>query len=104
MTAQALHDVPGARAKPAHLELRGLSAGYGQFLVLRELSLEARPGVTVILGPNGAGKSTLLKAIAGPSRVAGRCCSTARPFRAARASGSSSAGSRWWPRISCSRR
>ncbi|MBX3591858.1 MAG: aldehyde dehydrogenase family protein [Burkholderiaceae bacterium] len=65
MTAQALHDVPGARAKPAHLELRGLSAGYGQFLVLRELALEARPGVTVILGPNGAGKSTLLKAIAG---------------------------------------
>ena len=65
MTTQALHDAPAVRAKPAHLELRGLSAGYGQFLVLRELSLEARPGVTVILGPNGAGKSTLLKAIAG---------------------------------------
>ncbi len=65
MTTQALHDAPAAPAKPAHLELRGLSAGCGQFLVLRELSLEARPGVTVILGPNGAGKSTLLKAIAG---------------------------------------
>ncbi len=49
----------------AHLKVEGLSAGYGAFLVLRELSLEARPGLTVILGPNGAGKTTLLKAIAG---------------------------------------
>ena len=49
----------------AHLKIRNLSAGYGAFLVLRDLTLEARPGLTVILGPNGAGKSTLLKAIAG---------------------------------------
>ena len=49
----------------AHLEVDGLAAGYGAFLVLRDLSLEARPGLTVILGPNGAGKTTLLKAIAG---------------------------------------
>ena len=50
---------------PAHLQVQDLSAGYGGFLVLRQLSLEARPGLTVILGPNGAGKTTLLKAIAG---------------------------------------
>lgn len=49
----------------AHLKIDGLSAGYGPFLVLRDLTLEARPGLTVILGPNGAGKTTLLKAIAG---------------------------------------
>ena len=49
----------------AHLKVQGLSAGYGPFLVLRGLSLEARPGLTVILGPNGAGKTTLLKALAG---------------------------------------
>ncbi len=49
----------------AHLQVQGLSAGYGRFLVLRELQLEARPGLTVILGPNGAGKTTLLKALAG---------------------------------------
>ena len=49
----------------AHLSVRGLGAGYGGFPVLRELSLEAEPGLTVILGPNGAGKTTLLKAIAG---------------------------------------
>jgi vanillin dehydrogenase len=51
--------------KLAHLKLKGLSAGYGPFLVLRGITLEARPGLTVILGPNGAGKTTLLKAIAG---------------------------------------
>jgi branched-chain amino acid transport system ATP-binding protein len=45
--------------------VRGLNAGYGGFLVLRDLALEARPGLTVILGPNGAGKTTLLKALAG---------------------------------------
>jgi branched-chain amino acid transport system ATP-binding protein len=49
----------------AHLKVRGLSAGYGAFLVLRDIHLEAEPGLTVILGPNGAGKSTLLKALAG---------------------------------------
>ncbi len=49
----------------AHLKVDGLSAGYGPFLVLRDLKLEAKPGLTVILGPNGAGKTTLLKALAG---------------------------------------
>jgi vanillin dehydrogenase len=49
----------------AHLAVEKLSAGYGAFMVLRELTLEARPGLTLILGPNGAGKTTLLKAIAG---------------------------------------
>ncbi len=49
----------------AHLAVHGLSAGYGGFMVLRDVSLEARPGLTVILGPNGAGKTTLLNAIAG---------------------------------------
>ena len=33
--------------------------------MLRDLGLEALPGLTVVLGPNGAGKTTLLKAIAG---------------------------------------
>ena len=49
----------------AHLKVDGLSAGYGAFLVLRDLSLEVRPGLTVVLGPNGAGKTTLLKALNG---------------------------------------
>ena len=49
----------------AHLRVRNLSAGYGPFLVLRDVTLEARPGLTVILGPNGSGKSTLLRIMAG---------------------------------------
>ncbi|GIX24133.1 MAG: hypothetical protein KatS3mg122_1364 [Caldimonas sp.] len=60
-----LAQAPSAGRKLAHLKVEGLSAGYGGFLVLRDLTLEARPGLTVILGPNGAGKTTLLKAIAG---------------------------------------
>jgi branched-chain amino acid transport system ATP-binding protein len=49
----------------AHLKVEGLGAGYGPFLVLRDLSFEVKPGLTVILGPNGAGKTTLLKALIG---------------------------------------
>ena len=49
----------------AHLKVQSLSAGYGAFLVLRDLRLEIKPGLTVILGPNGAGKTTLLKALSG---------------------------------------
>jgi branched-chain amino acid transport system ATP-binding protein len=49
----------------AHLQVRNLSAGYGAFLVLRGMTLEVKPGLTVILGPNGTGKTTLLKALAG---------------------------------------
>jgi branched-chain amino acid transport system ATP-binding protein len=49
----------------ARLRVRGLSAGYGPIAVLRELSLDVEPGLTVILGPNGAGKTTLLRALNG---------------------------------------
>jgi branched-chain amino acid transport system ATP-binding protein len=49
----------------ARLVLDGVSAGYGAFLVVRDLDLQVEPGLTVVLGPNGAGKTTLLKAIAG---------------------------------------
>ncbi|GAB2580676.1 ABC transporter ATP-binding protein [Ramlibacter solisilvae] len=55
----------GAAGRRAHLRARGLSAGYGAFLVLRDLAFEVQPGLTVILGPNGAGKTTLLRALAG---------------------------------------
>ncbi len=60
------NDIEAALArKLAHLKVEGLAAGYGGFMVLRDLTLDVRPGLTVILGPNGAGKTTLLKAIAG---------------------------------------
>lgn len=49
----------------ARLKIEGLSAGYGAFLVLRDVTLNVSPGLTVILGPNGAGKTTWLKALSG---------------------------------------
>lgn len=48
------------------IELRDLSAGYGRQIVLRDVSMELRPGtVLALLGPNGCGKSTLLKTVLG---------------------------------------
>jgi len=48
------------------LSIRGLSAFYGTFQALFDVSLEAAEGETVaVIGANGAGKSTVLRAIAG---------------------------------------
>jgi len=41
-------------------------AGYGEFMILNRLSLQAARGkITLLLGPNGAGKSTVLKTLFG---------------------------------------
>jgi branched-chain amino acid transport system ATP-binding protein len=51
---------------PPLLEVRGLSAGYGETIAVRDLSLSIDPGGTVVLiGPNGHGKTTLLRAVSG---------------------------------------
>lgn len=48
------------------LEVKGLSATYGQHPALNNASVKVGKGeIVVILGANGAGKSTLLKAISG---------------------------------------
>lgn len=58
--------------KTALLELRNLTAGYGQVTVLRDVSLSVPPSsVIAILGPNGAGKTTLLRAATGLIRPTG---------------------------------
>jgi ABC-type branched-subunit amino acid transport system ATPase component len=50
----------------AALELSGVSSGYGEALVLRDLDLAVQPGeIFALLGKNGMGKSTLLKTIMG---------------------------------------
>jgi len=50
----------------ALLDVRELSAGYGENEILRGLSLHVGDGELVaVIGPNGAGKSTLLKTLAG---------------------------------------
>jgi len=48
------------------LRLSGVSLGYGDFTVLREISLEVLPGqVVAMMGGSGSGKTTLLRAATG---------------------------------------
>jgi branched-chain amino acid transport system ATP-binding protein len=56
------------------LELRNITAGYGQQIVLRNVSLVVPDNAVVsLLGPNGAGKTTLLRVAGGLVRpVAGQ--------------------------------
>jgi phosphate transport system ATP-binding protein len=52
------------RAETGGVELQTLSAFYGKFRALREVSLRVRPrAVTAFIGPSGCGKSTLLRTI-----------------------------------------
>ena len=48
------------------LEIKGLSAGYGDVQVLWDIDLNVEEGqIVALVGANGAGKSTLLKTISG---------------------------------------
>lgn len=52
------------------LQVDGLSAGYGSYRALFDVSLAVPRGVIVaVLGPNGSGKSTLARALSGLVRV-----------------------------------
>ena len=51
---------------PTLIECRGLSAGYGQLAVIRDLDLRVDEGeVVALIGRNGAGKTSTLLALAG---------------------------------------
>jgi branched-chain amino acid transport system ATP-binding protein len=56
------------------LELRNVTAGYGDTIVLRDATIEVPASAAVaLLGPNGAGKTTLLRVASGLIRpVSGR--------------------------------
>lgn len=81
---------PGTAPGPL-LTVERVSAGYGGALVLREVTLEVRPGEFVaLLGPSGAGKTTLLRAVmgllpirAGAVRLDGRRLDGLPPYRIA---------------------
>jgi branched-chain amino acid transport system ATP-binding protein len=48
------------------LEVRNVTAGYGDVTVLWDVTISAQTGsVVALLGPNGAGKTTLLRTISG---------------------------------------
>ena len=74
------------------LTLRGVSAGYGETVVLDGISLALAAGGTLsILGRNGVGKTTLLASVLGHTTLhageivfAGRPIAGLRPFRRAR--------------------
>ena len=52
------------------IEFDDVVAGYGDFMILNNLSLKAKRGkITLLLGPNGAGKSTVLKTLFGLLKV-----------------------------------
>jgi len=55
------------------LRVEGLSAGYGEMLALRDVSLEVRRAeIVALVGSNGAGKTTLLRALSRVIASSGR--------------------------------
>jgi branched-chain amino acid transport system ATP-binding protein len=52
------------------LELKGVSAGYGETVVLEDVSLALEPGESIsIIGRNGVGKTTLLATVMGHTNL-----------------------------------
>src|SRR5499425_2200567 len=57
------------RLGDAVIEFKGVSKGYGERVLIDDLSIKIPPGAIVgIIGPNGAGKSTLFRMITGKEK------------------------------------
>ncbi|MBN2622986.1 MAG: phosphate ABC transporter ATP-binding protein [Acidimicrobiales bacterium] len=63
-TVVAHHDQPEPTDLPVVFELRDLSAYYGDFRAVRDVSLDVRQReITAFIGPSGCGKSTVLRCL-----------------------------------------
>jgi ATP-binding cassette ChvD family protein len=61
-----IHIPPGPRLGEVVLEAEGLRKGYGEQLLIEDLSFKLpRSGIVGVIGPNGAGKTTLFRMITG---------------------------------------
>ena len=61
---------PGPRLGDTVIEVDGLRKGYGDRLLIEDLSFSLpRAGIVGIIGPNGAGKTTLFKMITGQEQA-----------------------------------
>jgi len=60
---------PGPRLGAVVIEAAGLKKGYGDNLLIEDLSFKLPPaGIVGVIGPNGAGKTTLFRMIAGQEK------------------------------------
>jgi ATP-binding cassette ChvD family protein len=61
-----IHIPPGPRLGDLVIEAHGLTKGFGDRLLIEDLSFSLPPaGIVGVIGPNGAGKTTLFRMIAG---------------------------------------
>ncbi len=90
------------------LEVKGLSARYGQIGVLHDVSMSVHAGEVVsVLGANGAGKTTLMRALCGLIETDGAICLDGAPIqslapwdRTARGMAIAPEGRQVWPALS----
>jgi branched-chain amino acid transport system ATP-binding protein len=83
--------ISGNRAMDNSLELRHMSAGYGETVVLEDIDLVLKRGESIsVIGRNGVGKSTLLASVMGHTTLhagevvfAGRNINDMRVYRRA---------------------
>ena len=97
---ERVREVYLGKAACSLLELKGVRAGYGDAVVLDDVSLEVpRNGSLAVLGRNGVGKSTLLLTIMGYTRLHhGRFSSRARTSRRCHRTAARSSASAGWRR------